>query len=161
MTRYTVEFHGTAGSWFVHDAQKQIEAFGETFGNGIIHAAEIVEQLNAKDARIEQLEAALKLVQNRRPIGGTSYDMLIEPGDMKIIDTLLTPSAAPAGWVKDHEYHGPAQHTPQVVGAHVGMPAMSRTEAAHAPHGYAPTAYAQKQIDAANQGKKNERDGKQ
>jgi hypothetical protein len=75
-------------------------------------------------------------------------------------DAGLDNTPASIGWQKNHEYHGPSQPQQQMVGAHIGIPALSRTEAAHAPHGYAPTTYAQKQIDAANKGKQNERDGK-
>jgi len=79
--------------------------------------------------RIAQLEAALKRAD-------------------ELVGILYVPESdtAPAGWVKDHEYHGPSGHTPQAVGAHVGIPALSK--------------YAAAQVAKVNAEKRNERDGK-
>lgn len=54
--RYTVEFHGTAGSWCVHDAQKVCPT-GLGGNDTSLGPMEIRAQLNDKDAAIAALTA--------------------------------------------------------------------------------------------------------
>lgn len=55
--RYTSEFHGTAGSWFVHDAEKENMFFNVDMKNGVMESDEIAERLNALTAERDALKA--------------------------------------------------------------------------------------------------------
>jgi hypothetical protein len=110
--RYSVEFHGTAGTWFVHDTQKSNICFGQELMNGVIHADEIAEQLNEKDVtiatltaerdaareRVGLLEAALTEIKATRIDDAESwqdYSRIIY-GIFDTCDALLAPAPQPA-----------------------------------------------------------------
>lgn len=146
--RYTVEFNGTAGGWFVHDAQKTHESFGQTFANQPIYADEICEQLNAKDAeiaalriRVDKLEAALKGVV-----------FALQQVDM---GTIKCPCC---GYIDNHSPKCAVVVSAKQAAA-LFVPAPS-PQPAPGPATPQPSAYAQRQIERTAAQKADERSGK-
>lgn len=164
--RYTVQFHGTAGSWFVHDAEKSNISFGREFKNGVIDSDEIAEQLNEKDTeldalrlRADALEAALKEIREVA-CGETQVAEDDTEGMAYIyrrITALLTPHpvAPRAEPVTPEPYPGPGAD--EIVYPTAGTGPGFGEVKSEMPK---PSEYARRQIDAIAKQKRDEREGK-